>query len=732
MTAPGTGHVAPDFEKPATHFNTLRIAPEYRIALRLSDLEELFPKQPDTPAGKRTERMHRMQALGLFYFPLAHNKANDRFANTWDWFKTKILAGATDDQADQALKRGLKSRIISGATLPGWDAGPSALPPDAADPANPAAANFAKIRVPGGYTFSTFSLGRKLNDDTNYPKCAHGNSIFDVEEYYYRDNVYLGKLPFIAKVEKRLPGEEEWKPAKDVTVLFQLVKPYADDKPAYDAGVAASGQFARPPLRATLGDRPDSGSNKGPKKMVDGLENHHVDAHDPQGKNCHKDRGGKRGNGDLNDGSDVDGQLFLTTSTPGFNAKHSDTQAMTHKDLEVAARMRPVSGKHKHAVKAKTNEDGDAGVIFTPSRMGGDRYRLRAYIGPPSQESDGEQVGSVAVTTGTFVVWRNIRISRVVKHDATDPPDSRMVEQVLGAPADDAKNKRYLKAAALVGKATAAAASETYLGFDTVDFVDPSAGTAPFESIPTQFAHAFCEVEMDTGSTAAETLSQADWDAARASAVADAKLGATALSLTLDCDQLFWTDITPSVADTVTHVPLRTPAAYNTAVGVASPNQLTINAGTLDPTQQSNIGTLLWFYVTTGFMRSLSKDGALPGLTLIYGGFGNTWQIMGLHARNSGIALDYRAACVWEGSALYPPRDGAGMVYNFSSNAIHELGHTMFRKHAPGRVGASVAGGNDAAVHDPIADCICVMSYDTCVGQFCGRCLVGFRGWKPV
>jgi hypothetical protein len=739
MTAPGTGHCAPDFEKPATHFNTLRVRPEYRISLRMSDIEELFVKEADTKEGKKKERMARMQVLGLFYFPLKHDKAADRFNTTWEWFKTRILGNVDDAAADAALKRGLKSRIVSAAAIPAWSAGPSALPPDAADPTKPEAANFAKIRVPGGYTFCRDDTGRNLNYDANYPNSEMVHSRFDYEEYFYKDNLILGKLPFIAKVEKRTTPESDWAPAKDVTVLFQLVAPYAADKPAYDASVAASGQFARPPLRATQGLRPDSGSGIGPKKMVEGKENYNVDPADPQGKNCHLDRGGKRGYGDLNDGTDVDGQLFATTSTPGFNAKHSATQAMSHKDLEVASKMRPVNGKHKHAVKAKTNEDGEAGVIFTPSRMGGDRYRLRAYIGPPTQQTDGEEIGSVAATTGTFIVWRNIRVSRYIQHVTTVPPDPRLVTQLYPpAPVTDTKNQDYLRTAWLFGLASPTAAAESFLGLDTADFTDPSAGQAPaeastpnYEAIPTQFAHGFCEVEMDSGSATPETLSQSDWETARNTALADAKVGAANMLMNIDCDKLFWADITPAVADVVAHVVLQLPADYNAALPATSTQRFTLHNGTLDTHTSNQMADLLWNYVTPGFQRGLSKDGALPGLTLIQGGFGNTWQLAGLHDGNSGWGADYRACCVWLGSPAYPPRSTA-LTYNLTSNSIHELGHTLFRPHARSRPGHTEGGGANTGAHDPVADCLCVMSYDTCVGQFCGRCLLIFRGWKPV
>ena len=60
------GHVAPSFEDPK-RVNSLVIRPEYRISIKLGDIERLFKHRPGTKEG----RMERMQVCGLFYFPLA-------------------------------------------------------------------------------------------------------------------------------------------------------------------------------------------------------------------------------------------------------------------------------------------------------------------------------------------------------------------------------------------------------------------------------------------------------------------------------------------------------------------------------------------------------------------------------------------------------------------------------------------------------------------------------------
>ena len=67
-----------------------------------------------------------------------------------------------------------------------------------------------------------------------------------------------------------------------------------------------------------------------------------------------------------------------------------------------------------------------------------------------------------------------------------------------------------------------------------------------------------------------------------------------------------------------------------------------------------------------------------------------------------------------------------------TSNSAHELGHVQYRLHGPGAdIGRSPGGGASAANHDAIPnnESICVMSYKTCEGQFCAKCLFAFRGW---
>ncbi len=133
-----------------------------------------------------------------------------------------------------------------------------------------------------------------------------------------------------------------------------------------------------------------------------------------------------------------------------------------------------------------------------------------------------------------------------------------------------------------------------------------------------------------------------------------------------------------------------------------------------------------------------------PGFTIVQGGFGCTWQLTGDLGNSSGWSLEYRGGTVWAGNDWYPtavnvPPPGPRVNppwggYNFTCNTIHELGHVMYRLHAKGNdPQRSEGGGATTSGHDsivtPLNGSVCVMSYKTCEGQFCAKCLFAFRGW---
>jgi hypothetical protein len=137
-------------------------------------------------------------------------------------------------------------------------------------------------------------------------------------------------------------------------------------------------------------------------------------------------------------------------------------------------------------------------------------------------------------------------------------------------------------------------------------------------------------------------------------------------------------------------------------------------------------------HVRYALMEYFSGGGVLPGLTLVQAARGDTWDVMGWrHIFTSGVALSSRGAFVFYTDDVY--NDGF-FPYDTTANAIHEWGHVLVRQHQP-----PVPNNGDADTHQPqyglksapgAGDCLCVMSYRACYGQFCGRCALALRGWK--
>ncbi len=262
----------------------------------------------------------------------------------------------------------------------------------------------------------------------------------------------------------------------------------------------------------------------------------------------------------------------------------------------------------------------------------------------------------------------------------------------------------------------------------------------PFDSLPVNFARAFLEVEFDAG-TGPETMTDADWQAARKTALADGIAKAAAMGANLDMPLLMFMEAGApalTVNDAFTLVPMRTPDSYNAVVDASKP--------TIDPTgsggalEAHTVADVWQQILVVGIVRSFARNGYMPGLTVIQAPYGSSWTIVHLADDSSGSSFEYRGGVLYDGKAFYsdttrvltagPPWLG----YDTTSNGCHELGHVLLRLHGPGfdahRAGGG--GGASATAHDAINGSICVMSYKSCEGNFCAKCLFAFRGWKGL
>lgn len=601
--------VAPDVLD-RCRINRLVPTAEIRLTLLLGPIEKLFADPPNTPEG----RMARLQVLGLFYFPLKHRRARDAYLPCWNWVKERIFRVTGDAEADALVQEWLRKRVV-----------------DSPCGGLPGSGEFAKIRLPGGYTCFT-AFGSRLNADPKYPM-DFGDEIHTVEEFFYRDNPVLGRLPIVAKVETR--SGNDWEPLRNAAVQFQLVPPAT--LPLYMSHKEILEQVTPPAL---LGERADS---------IQAAEGRR-----PPPKN------------------------------PPFDAP-----------------------------SAQTNETGEATVIFSPSRMGGERYRLRVSVG--TQET------APFVETGTLVVWRNIRLSRWVRKEVRPTVAPAVVQDASVAGIAD--QDEYLQEAGLADR------NGRFMGMPP----------ARFEELQRLYAEAYCELEFDGEKFEVESIPVAEYEEAMRRAIEDFEIGMKEFGKNYSTTDLFFGPFLSQafVEESVALLPMRTPEGYDQLDSDGSRKQLITPDGTLSEREARTIGDLIDGYAVRGFLRHFSRNGSLPGLVVVQGAVPSSWQIYGLVDGFTGIVTQFRGCIMTGGRSLYESRAG-GPAETFSlMTPAHELGHCLFREHAPGKEQipgthppeyTPVPAGANAREHDATSKCLMGYMFFT-KPSFCAKCLLALRGW---
>ena len=656
------GHVAPDFDA-RRHFNALVVRPELRISLRLGDIDALCPEEPATPAGRR----RRLQLLSYFYRPLDDANVATAGNDVWTWFNGAAPNGLGLNDDD--IQNLLRTQIVEDGELP---------PPG----------EFRKVFLPGGFCYRNADSGAALRGTISggeHPK-------FTAEKAMWAKNSVLGAIPIIALVERRNSEDNTWSPAPNITVYLQLHEPeaipVAQQPPALRNGTSS---FTPAPASS-------------PKQYVDQRITDPDGAHpqaagDPQVDNAHQHVGGKRGN----DGADNVLETQMTENgarqfRPGLYLAHGgraiDGMPPFFNEPEVA------SGT-ANTIRAQTNANGEAGYIFAPSRMGGDRYKLRAFVGSPSRPSNGEDVRAVRVDTGTFVVWRRIRFSQHLFWNY--PPGTPVASTSSNA------TWRSRMARRIRGPLPA------------IDYGGAMAN---------EFRRGFQDVLLET-TAGRRAITAAEWQAARNFAIAQLAAG-----------------------DPNTNYNVLFPST-NTTASIFNP----VNAATYGTNRNTGGGAFpalpggnaYWSRMSTAvsgfknhFMRHLSKD-ALP-FVLVHAPFGDslTYHSGPVPAAvrssrmltTSGVATAFRGAFVFWGSTVYAnwtyPNPCPNAIAGASANAAHESGHCHYGPHhwTSRNSGTGALSGGFPADHDN-SD-YCVMGYIAMEGDFCGRCILKHRGWNTA
>lgn len=730
------GHVALDDES-NRHINTLVIKPVYTISIELGDLDALFDpieetgKQPWQVAGVQ----QRLQVLGYLYKPLKHPKVTDAAKLCWEHYKkvhTKPgKAAPTDAEAKAILRNETRNNIVSDVAALSHakgqiHAGRLPLP-----------GKFCMIRFPGGYCYNhDSSYPRPDEPEAKYRRELTGQRHF-FEDLVWEENPLLGKIPIVARVERiRQDGTKE--PADGVCVYFQLVKPdeLKDGNPlkAEKLGTKALDQTKdrRPPANA---GKPDDFFLKdgGPQAFYDNRIPAAADPNDPQAKNFPWKIngtivGGKR---DIPvEGTKVGSDFFpgvfeVGTTRVGLHAPRSPKHTQYGR-LTAAQKVTPTTEtdsegktvkKHEHAVRARTNANGIAGVIFTPSRIGGDTYKLRAYVGPETLEFDGTDEKGPVVTTGTMVVWRNVRFQRYLqmKKGARTAAGLSATMQTLLTTNDHG-------AAYTIDDAWTSAGMDSEIRDGHIVTDEPTwpravhhfgTGVARryrpidinFINFKKQLNRYYCELICDTDVIPEPMTQQLLFDATNAGIAAlKARAGVGAI----DWDTLFVLDWTSPFM-----LNIRSVQEYNSLRGPAFIDITNAN--------YQNVHAAIGQLMIPEMMNYWSGGGVLPGLTLVQVGCSSTWAVNSPAGEwiTSGIATHARGAYL-----NYTYTTQIELAYSYTANTSHELGHVLVRQHAP-LTGNATA---QADCHQDTNECYCVMSYTGCLGEYCGRCGMALRG----
>jgi hypothetical protein len=600
---------------------------EFRVTLVLGDFDSLCEPKTD-PLGCK----QRLQMIGAFLEPLSGKWADWRYKTAFRHYAAELSSpAATAAAAQDALVTAVGSEII---VLDGVAQGAAS--------ALPQGGQFAKIRLPGGFV---------VNSNASWRGGIPQRFRFDAETHFFDANPLLGAIPLVAQVEQRTSPSAAWTAAPaGIQVHFQLLVP--DPLPA---GNSVTAEPARD-TTVVLG-------GKGPKGyLADQYAVAPAQANDPQADNCTTDRGGKRRPGA---GSAAD--YFETVARKGFGPT----------PFPVAA-----ASSHPLAVCAATNANGEAGVIFRPSRQGGDRFKLRAFLDPVGVggvASDGTDAKAVRADSGTLVVWRTLRISGYHQFDYP---------------------------------AGTSAADKTAAG--------GALGTVDFAELAKAYSRAYMELVVERGAKRRRhVIGDAFWVQQVEYARKSTRAQPSGVSQRYDIGALFpRTNTTPGLFN------VRVPADYDTARGAAFPAA---------PASQA-VRTTDWEVLVVAFMHEFMQGltgNAVPGLVIVQAPWGDSITAQtaaSVELTTSGQAAFTRGCFLFYGSDRYR----AMMPYSVTANALHEMGHCLYFPHqwtdrnpATGAVWGGIPQEHDYKDY-------CIMSYQRNkrnTYDYCGRCNLKLRGW---
>lgn len=686
-----------------------------RLTVRLGDLDAVFA-DITTVHGKK----QRLQALGHYYetiTPANQDTATEAYTKCLAYWIAKRNNPADVDADMQAQ---LRNTIVHNNVLP-------------------AIGGEVNINLPGSHCYTNIN---QLGSAGAAASGALPSHRYTAEANYWAGNPMLGMIPLIALVEVQA-ADGSWSPLRDAWVHFQLIPPYHDDAPAELADVNA--------LRNTSEQGTATASNivasTGPNTFINAAVTHAYSATDPQGYNAHSDHGGKRGLAVL-------GNIAKDLPAAGFP------------NMETLA-----ASAHDHTVKGQSNAAGEIGIAFSPSFIGGDRYRWRVFIDPVNlRPSDGTEAHAVKFETGRFCVKKHILWSALVSKPNptfaasntvlgiqerlwvlgydTGPRDGLIGRRTRSGIRDFQSNHAPLPQNGSDHGSETHAATQATLDADCTTYLTNcgnAVGAIDYAFIRGQFSSMHCNLEIEPSAQLATPITAAEYQAAIQWARGQVQASPPAgLSQRYNFNEVF-----DDYFNTPFLIDVKEPTFYNRSRGRGVPR---VRRGPVaSPYANYWVDMITAIYGTGGMLEKLflyfSGQATLasppnanidcnssPGLTVVTASRASplmiAWNAPGTSVKPvnhgtadaSGIGGNNRACTVFYGRGLYNnwPYQGDG----FSRNTMHEMGHVLYKRHH--NTSSSNASGFPAD-HDRTDHC--VMGYRYCEGEFCGKCHLKLRGW---
>jgi hypothetical protein len=419
------------------------------------------------------------------------------------------------------------------------------------------------------------------------------------------------------------------------------------------------------------------------KAFLDDSVNYDADKTKPKGDNCHKDRGGKRG----------DDSKYLFPEQKGYGYGFggdfdSDAKQDDLKDRQFPFKAQKCETRKWSAYSYAWTQgklENKTGVLFQPSRLAGDAYKITVYLANEKRDNDNKKilldtdkdlpkvVDKIKKSTGTIEIWRRLNFVQYKKKTTTVSPDFAV------ATFQGYYQQAYVQVKYTAGAATAMVKADYDSKFATAKTGQPWYVTHMLSTAS----------QYDAGKHGADFRSWGDFKTAAKAAKgwSDAELNA--------------------FLGTV----LNTEEKYNKYCdGIASDILTKLCESYMDVNDGINLFQFVEHYNLATAPGGLALNGFAPGAAV------------GPKKADPTNTQCFFVLCA--GPTNYDGSDNTP-----AQTVTHEIGHCLFMAHAPVQTATDEANKHDVTVHDKNFN-NCTMSYNyDAERKWCGFCILRLRGW---